>query len=299
MPQSGVKLSVLIPTYNYNCVGLVKALHSQGELLDEAFEVIVADDASTIEDCKVANRKICDLPHCIYWESAENMGRSAIRNRMAEMAKGELLLFIDNDAEVIRDSFLRSYLAVAEKGLALCGSLQNVPRLSSSDKSLRFYYEKEADGKRSAEQRNRLPYHWFTTFNFMIPRSLFFQVRFNEDFVGYGYEDTYFAMDLKKKGIPVKHIDNPLIHLGLDTNDVFLKKTETALHTLFALGEEMHNWVSVSRMANRIKCLHLDGLVRFLHRRLALFERKNLLSAHPSLLVFSLYKLGYYMNIKG
>ena len=47
-------LSILIPTYNYDCYDLVKELHRQATELNIEFEIIVADDCSTIN---IANNK--------------------------------------------------------------------------------------------------------------------------------------------------------------------------------------------------------------------------------------------------
>ncbi len=288
-------LSVLVPTYNYDCTKLVRVLHNQGERLGRPFEIIVGDDASTDKNTMASNRNIRDLKHCVYWESSQNLGRAKMRNRLVEMSVGTHVLIIDCDAEVTSDDFLANYLLELKEGTVLCGSLKNVPVLPSFKLTLRFRYEEAADRHRGALERNKNPYRTLATFNFMMQRDQFLSVRFNENIVKYGYEDTYFAMDLKKRGIPIRHIDNQLIHLGLDTNDVFLKKTETALQVLLTSGEELQNWASVSKLALRLRRWHLSGIFRLLHKMLSKWERKNLLSPHPSLTVFKLYKLGYFL----
>jgi glycosyltransferase involved in cell wall biosynthesis len=57
-------LSILIPTYNYDCTHLVSDLHQQADLLGIDYEIIVADDASPISLYKEKNREINALPHC-------------------------------------------------------------------------------------------------------------------------------------------------------------------------------------------------------------------------------------------
>ena len=86
-------LSILIPVYNFSVVELVTKLHQQALALEKVnFEVIILDDGST-DDFKQTNRAIKHLPHVQYAELTENVGRSAIRNLLAQRARGRLLTF--------------------------------------------------------------------------------------------------------------------------------------------------------------------------------------------------------------
>ena len=103
-----MKLSVLIPTYNYDCSRLVHQLLQQ---LPQDSEIIVGDDSSTDEEIIHKNSEAARLPGCRIFRPAHNLGRAAIRNALAREAKGEWLLFIDADAEVRSTSFIADYLA--------------------------------------------------------------------------------------------------------------------------------------------------------------------------------------------
>ena len=94
-------LSILIPTYNYDCRRLVSDLYQQAEQAGIEYEIIVADDASPTYIYKEKNREINHLPNCRLIELQENVGRSRIRNRLADEALHEWILFMDCDAEVI------------------------------------------------------------------------------------------------------------------------------------------------------------------------------------------------------
>ena len=102
----------------------------------------------------------------------------------------------------------------------------------------------------------------------------------------------------KVGGSLVRHIDNPLIHMGLETNERFLEKSEQALRTLKALGGRMEQHSHVGRAYQRLCKWHLGGVVSGLHAMFGGLLKRNLLSAHPVLLFFSLYKLGYYASLK-
>ena len=179
----------------------------------------------------------------------------------------------------------------------VCGGVKNVDSFPSDDFSLRYIYEYTADKKRSAALLPLSPYACFTTFNFLISRAIFLKIKFNESFTQYGYEDALFGVELKQRGISIRHIDNPLIHNGLDMNSEFLRKTEVALCTLSTLGTTMQQEASVSRTAFRLKRLYLDNLFGGFYRISSPLMRKNLLSKRPSMFLFSLYKLGYYITI--
>jgi glycosyltransferase involved in cell wall biosynthesis len=290
-------ISILIPTYNYNCTTLVSELQSQCERAAIPYEIIVADDASSNDATVTANMSISSLNHCTFYREPHNMGRAAIRNEMADRATQPYLLFIDCDAEVISPDFIQNYLKQLPQATVVCGGLRNVKKLPSTVCSLRFRYERDADKHRNAAQRQACPYSHFTTFNFLILRETFQSIRFDEKCTEYGYEDALFGLRLKEKHIPVLHIENPLIHLGLETNEVFLRKSETALRTLHHLGGDLQQFARVSNVAQRIRRHHLVWCVNLFDRLFSAVIRNNLIGSHPSLFLFKMHKLAYYLAL--
>lgn len=291
-------LSILIPTYNRECHELVHTLAAQADEAGIDYEIIVADDAST-DSSPEANRCIDRLPHCRFIILENNVGRARIRNWLAGQASGDWLLLMDCDAQVSSPDFIRRYVEKASEAPVLCGGLRHPDTLPQPDVTLRYAYEKAADRHRSADERRLHPYECFTTFCFAIRRDTFLSIRFDENCREYGYEDTLFGEELKRKGIPICHFENPLIHMGLESNDIFLKKTETALRTMISLqrrGTHFH-----SRLANKYGQFRRWGLhllLPLLFRLTAPLLRKNLLSKNPSLKLFACYKLGYYSLLK-
>lgn len=295
-------LSVLIPVYNYDCSELVRELLAQGERAEakgREFEIIVGDDASGEGRGVESVKKVCDgNKHCRFIASAVNRGRAANRNNMAREAKGDYLLFIDCDALVTRADFLEKYFAQADAGAdVVVGGIEAVGTQTSPDVSLRFRYEQSAAGIRSLEYRKANPYSHFSTFNVMVRRDVFTRIRFDESCVEYGYEDTIFGLRLKQEGYKITHIDNPLVHNGLDTNRELLAKTEASLRNLHRFGRDVQNFSHVGAVALRLKRLNLDGAMAAFHKVFAPIERANLLSGSPSLFLFKLYKLGYFCSL--
>lgn len=285
-------ISILIPTYNYDCRELVQQLQAQ---LPPDAEIIVGDD------CPAS--PIASLPGCRIYRPEHNLGRAAIRNALARIAHGEWLLFIDADAQVQRPTFIADYLAAvrsmsgATEGVC-CGGTGNLPECPRPKAKLRYSYEVSVEKRQTLVRRRANPYAQFTTFNFIIRRSLFLSILFDEHIRAYGHEDTLFGLELQKRGIAILHIDNKLVHLGLEDADVFLAKTETALRTLATMSTMQQQSIRVSALSLRLSRLHLQPLVRVLFRAAAPLLRDNLLGTHPNQLLFALYKLGYYTSIR-
>lgn len=289
-------LSILIPTYNYVCVRLVKDLQVQAEELGCPYEILVADDASE-EDCKRVNRQINLVPHSKYIELQANVGRARIRNILGQQARYPFLLFMDSDAAVVDGRFLARYWAVRERAQVVYGGLVHAGSLPSADVSLAYSYEKHAEPHFTPEKRALRPYAAFRTFNFMVRRDVFLKHLFDESITCYGHEDTLFGKLLREDGIGILHIDNPLMNCGLDTNANLLRKTEESLRTLYAHRDKLEGFSGVLQAYGRLQRMGVAGAFRLFFRWVCPLLRRNLLGGHPLLPLFGLYKLGYYTEI--
>ena len=288
-------LSILIPTKDYNCRMLVEELSRQGESLGISYEIILAEDGSSCKNMEM-NRPVSELPKCRIIEYKDNQGRARIRNRLAEEAQYPNLIFIDSDAVVEKKDFLLTYLNFLQDNDVVCGGLYHPTLIPSPDCTLRYKYEKNADKKRHASDRSKIPYDNFATFNFAIKRELFLAIRFDEKIKKYGYEDTLFGYKIKAKGIKIKHIDNPLLHTGLENNKQYMEKVEQSLRTLYAIRNDISTTPLLAAYY-KLEKISLVSSVAFLWRFVRMFLYSNLIGENPSLFILKLYKLGYYCNI--
>lgn len=290
-------LSILIPTYNYDCSRLIRDLQAQAEQAGIDYEIIVADDASPIYIYKEKNREITTLPYCRLIELEDNIGRARIRNRLADEACYPWLLFMDCDAEIIDEHFIANYISQLNSDV-VCGGLCHADMLPSPEVSLRYAYEKRADKRRAACYREQEPYERFTPFNFVIRREIFQSIRFDERITEYGHEDTLFGIALKEKSATINHIDNPLRHVGLENNEIFLEKTRKALHNLAKMEQTMQNHSALLKIYNLLYRLKVaNGIATWFDKHEQKLTRQ-LTSTAPRLTNFFLYKLGYYCAIK-
>lgn len=287
-------LSVLIPTFNCDCSRLVRQLQLQ---LPEDGEIIVGDDCSTDGDIIQKNSDATILPGCRLFQPSHNLGRAGIRNALAREAKGEWLLFIDADAEVRSQSFIADYMVCVGQNMVVCGGTGNLPQCPNPAARLRYDYEVASEKRLTLEHRRQYPYAQFTTFNFLIQRRLFLSICFDEHLHEYGHEDSLFGLELKRRGIPIHHIDNKLTHLGLEDAATYLAKVETALRSLSTMDIEMQQHTRVSALAMRFKRWHLLGLLHIIYNVCKPLLRANLLGKHPCQMLFAFYKLGYYAQL--
>ena len=282
------EISILIPTYNDRCDGLVGELHRQAEALDLRYEIIVADDGSTDSEVMERNRAVGSLSHCRLIERGTNSGRAAVRNFLVRQARYDMLLFIDSDMVVCRQDFLRRY-AEAEAAVVYGGVvIRNVQA-----GNLRSMYEKASEHEHTVEKRRQSPYQDFHTANFMIRRDVMLSHPFDMRFRHYGYEDVLLGKSLQRDGIAILHIDNPLSFEIYESNADFVSKTEEGLRTLYQFRDELRGYSHLLAWADRLP--HFP--VRLWHRLFGPWERRNLKGSNPSLRLFSLYRLGYYLSL--
>lgn len=288
-------ISILIPVKDYDCCKLAESLHQQGTALGIPFEIILAEDGtspgllhlnSPAEALECCRRIICK----------ENIGRARIRNLLAREAEHPYLIFIDSDAVVENSMFIANYVEALKESRVVCGGLYHAPTLPDESCTLRYKYEKNADKKRDAATRSKAPYDKFTTFNFAIEKELFLQIQFNEKITRYGYEDALFGRELEKAGAVISHIDNTLLHNGLENNEQFLKKTELSLETLASIKEHIGS-TPLLRAVEKLRRYRMTWLFMAYWRSSRKSLRSNLLGSNPSLKKFNIYKLGYYISI--
>ena len=296
-------LSIIIPTYNYDCSALIHGLCSQGRGLKRthpnfSFEIVVADDGSSEKELvrRVEQAISQDSDHCRLISMGRNSGRTATCNRLFEEARGQWLLLIDDDATLRSDSFLADYWTNRHKADVVCGGLVNPPGIKPGCE-LRHCYEHHAEQRRTVAWRTAHPFEVFSTFNVMFRSDIIKNIGFDRRCQEYGYEDILLGINLSAAGATILHIDNPMVHEGIDANASFLAKTEASMRTLYRLTGPMQRSAGASRMKHKLEHLHLASLFYLFFTIFRPLIRRNLLSRHPSLFLFNVYKTGYYMRV--
>lgn len=286
-------ISILIPVYNFDCTALVGELRKSCLLARIDYEIIIGNDCSTDQSVVEALTKLGELEHCRLVNEPQNIGRAFIVNKMSQLAAYPFLIIIDSDARVANDDFIEKYIKVAAEHDVVCGGIEVREEDMGASNQLRYRYEHSAATWRALDYRKHHPYEKFSTFNLLIRRSVFDSIRFDSRCYQYGYEDTILGIDLMRLGVEVVHINNPLIHTGIDSNSSFIKKTHQALQVLNGLDVFYQQHIRISRIAMKLQRMSLLWLIRLWHKIFGRMEY-GLLMTKPRVWIFSIYKLGYF-----
>lgn len=305
-----IDLSILLPSYNNVCVSLVQVLQRQADALSGkldkpfSYEIIVADDGSTDAACIDANRVIGDMLHCRYLRMEQNVGRAQIRNVLISESRGDYVLLIDSDLFLCDDNYLYKYATstadvvyggtrIGGEGFAMVDNEANTENLKGN---LRYIYEKKAEPSHRAAFRQLRPNQEISVCNLYARRDIMEAHPFDSRFKAYGYEDVLFGKRLAESGIEVTHIDNPVLINEFESNSVFVKKTEEAILTLCRFEQDLEGYSNLKTKVTTLGRYIPLSLFRLWHRIMKNKEKRNLTGSKPNLLLFKLYKLGFFLE---
>ena len=283
-------LSICIPIYNFDITELVKNLHVQASDCNIPFEILLIDDASEISFHN-KNKLLSVFKNVDYIQLSENIGRSKIRNLLAKKANYENLLFLDCDAALASNEYLKNYINRIGNYKIISGGRIYTSEPPAEDYYFHWYYGTKIETKSENFMSN----------NFLIKSHLWNEVQFNEKISQYGHEDTLFQIELKRKGINIEIINNPVIHIGLDKNQDFLSKNEKSVENLFfivkskLIYESEMSYFRLLLLYQKIKKLHLTFLFSFLYKNFNSKIKERLLKKKPNLFLFSIYKFVYFV----
>jgi len=138
-------VSIIVPNYNYAHT-LAACLTSLQRQTYQPTEIILVDDGSTDDSVEVARRLGVRVAH-----TPRNIGAPGARNHGADLARGEVLFFVDSDVEVRPDAVANAVdLLLADDRIgAVCGNYDPEPLIRDSlveeYRALQQYYWLAAD----------------------------------------------------------------------------------------------------------------------------------------------------------
>jgi hypothetical protein len=195
------------------------------------------------------------------------------------------------------EAYLKNWISMTGNSSVLSGGiLYHESPPGDPDRYLRWKYGRMKEQKKAVE-RNKHPNAGFSTFNVLIEKSVFSKIRFNEELKQYGHEDTLMGYQLKKAGIKIHHIDNGLIHDGLESNKEFLSKTKLGIENLSILYDKVTDknafceTVDILKSYKRIRLFRLTRLLALIFIRYRERMEIKLDSNKVSLRLFGFYKI--------
>lgn len=230
-------ISVICSTYN-RPDALKLSIESLLHQTDKNFEIIIADDGSTSDTKKLVDY-YCNQPVRIthVWHEDTGFRLAAIRNLACKQASGDYFLFIDGDC-IAPPRWIESHRRLAEKGWTTVGQrillsqnltnavisgnhdLSNPSFLSLLDLYRRGLINRlwpiirlSLGPLRKIRKNN-----WKSVrgCNWGLWRSDLEKVNgFDEEFQGWGHEDSDLAVRLRNKGVKFKSgiFTSPVLHL--------------------------------------------------------------------------------------
>lgn len=222
---AAARISICVPAYRYDVSALITAL---AECDDASLvEIIIHDDGARDHDLlarlqheasrqKVAVRLVA---------ANTNRGRAAARNAAIEHARADWVLLLDADMLPDDRQFLTRYLDAIEAGGEPCIVVGGYSLLLASKDAGNALHRWQAESSEclSATQRQAAPGRYVFSSNVLAHRKVVETIPFDEDFAGWGWEDTDWGLRAAKF-YPIRHIDNTATHLGLDTDSVLMSK---------------------------------------------------------------------------
>jgi len=290
-------VSILIPTYNYSIVNLVNQIYKQAIDSLITFEIIVIDDCSTNKLFVQENNQVNDLDFCTLIENKKNLGRTATRSLLAKKAKYERLLFLDADVLPKYNDFINRFRFSEMNTLQVVYGGVDYYKERPNENILRWKYGKKREAKPVTE-RLKEPY-FIISQNLLIDKELFLNLNSENNNV-YGL-DILFSSNLKKKGIKVEQIDNPVYHLGLESNEIFINKSLEAVKTTFILEEKGvidNDFRPLQKSYLKLNKARVTLLFNFFISKFKNKMERNFKSNNPNLFWFDLYRLNYYIELK-
>lgn len=231
-----MELSLIITTYNWQ-EALEVALLSALKQTVLPCEIIVADDGSTSETKELVHEFQKDAPVSIYhsWQEDKGFRLARSRNLAISKAQGKYIILVDGDV-IMEEHFIEDHLKFRRPGYFIQGTRVLLNR-SLSEKVLetkkmgKGFCSKGVENRKNCF-RSTLLANLFSlssrslvgvkTCNFAFHKSDALSVNgFNEEFVGWGREDSEFIVRLLNNGIKRKNMKfNGLVyHLYHPMND--------------------------------------------------------------------------------
>jgi hypothetical protein len=203
---------------------------------------------------------------------------------------------LDSDTIPKSNDFISNYLLqITKEEKIVSGGILYSKLKPQKSQLLRWKYGNCREAL-NTKTRKKNPYLRLLSLNFMIKKSVFNKVSFNETIPNLRHEDTLFSYNLKQHNINIEHIENPVYHLGIDEFEITIKKENESLNALKYIVESKlipFDYIGLSRLLFLIKKMRLLFALKLFFKITKPLLVKNLASKNPSLFIFDMYRLGY------
>ncbi|WP_051201527.1 glycosyltransferase family A protein [Paracoccus aminophilus] len=295
--DGGISVEICIPIYRDDPSALIAQL-SRLRGADEAMLRIYDDGSADPALTARIEQALRAFPgQTALMTVPQNLGRAAARNALMAAAHSDWLLFLDGDMRIDREDFLRVYQQAARaEGRPCCivGGF-GVDRLAVTRATRLHALQSVRSECLDAARRRADPGRYVFTANIFFHRQLCRDVPFNNRFSGWGWEDVDWGLSVADH-YPIRHIDNPAVHLGLDEDAALLGKYEGSGGNFLLMLDEHPDSVRrmpVYRMARALSRLPFRRSLTWAMRR-AVLSGRPVLPARLRLVALKLFRVSVY-----
>jgi len=230
-----MRVSLIIATYNWP-ESLILALRSIEKQTIVPEEVIIADDGSTAETKEIIDKfqKDSDLNIIHSWQEDKGFRAAQSRNKAIAKSCGDYIILIDGDI-ILHPKFVQDHVNNAKVGYFMQGtrvllSQDITEQIIISNRISFSFFSKGMKGRKNSIHSNFLSKIFSTkknylrgikTCNIAFFRQDFINVNgFNNEFEGWGREDSEFVVRLFNTGINRKSLRFNAIQYHLWHKDI-------------------------------------------------------------------------------
>lgn len=282
-----MKLSVLIATYNRkdDLRNILEILENQSMPQDQ-YEIIITDSFSNDGTKEMVQELQNDYNNIIYIEDCKNILANK-RNVGIKMAKGDTIVFLDDDVYPYKEDFLeRHYKAnINNCNTFFCGQVRFDPELVKKSNYYRF---RDDQHLKDDSINKELKFNKIVVMNLSFKKEFINTVGYvDERFINYGCEDIEFGFRIFKKGFHLKYLSTAkAIHREksnsiLEYSKKIIKAKNSGQTVLYSICPEIQDYMFQSVFAK--KCFV----------NLLLFNRFNLKLIEHFLLFTNSIKICY------
>jgi len=194
------------------------------------------------------NEEICTLPitsfpiRSISLFTEEKLPLAKARNLAISQAKAAYCIFLDVDCIPAAD-FISVYAKAFLKSDSLWSGCIRYLRDGFSSDLERSALDQWSDADPIRSNLNPLPYELFWSLNFGCSKSVFNSIGwFDENYQGYGAEDTDFSFMARKKGIQISNLAATAYHQPHPSYDPPLNHLEDIVKNATVFHDKWHRW---------------------------------------------------------
>ena len=255
--ESKISCSLVITTYNWP-EALELVLISVLGQIKLPNEIIIADDGSDQRTSNIVSKfgKISSIPIKHSWQKDKGFRAAKSRNKAISKSQFDYIVLIDGDT-ILHPLFIQDHINNASKGCFVQGSrvLLNgrSTAVSIATKKTYFsFFDKGLDNRKNAIHSNLMSKIFSSKRNYISgikTCNMAFYKRdcinvngFNESFIGWGKEDSEFAIRLMNYGLARKTIRYNSIQYHLWHNQSSRENLEKNINLLKSIIDSRESW---------------------------------------------------------